>query len=269
MINSQIRKKNNVTVIGNIDAPQTMIFAHGFGTDQTAWKIVSSEFQNDYKIILYDNVGGGNSDPAAFSPLKYNQLEAYANDLLDICESLQVKNAIMVGHSVSGMISLLAAINQPQYFSKLILIGASACYLNDGDYIGGFEQSALDHLYQTMNTNYQAWVSGFAPIAMGNADNPQLAEHFVRSLNAIRPDVALSVSRVIFQSDYRDILHKLGKPTLLIQAKDDIAVPLQAAEFLHRQITGSHLTLINATGHFPHISAPNEVIAAMKEFLWK
>lgn len=260
-------KKNNVTVIGNIESERAMIFAHGFGIDQTTWHEVSAAFLQDYKVILYDNVGAGKSDPEAFSPLKYNNLKTYANDLIDICETLQVNDAVMVGHSVSGMISMLACIKAPQYFSKLIMIGASPRYLNDDDYFGGFEQNDLDALYQAMNTNYQAWVSGFAPLAMRNPDNPRLAEQFAAILNSIRPDIAQSVARVIFQSDYRSELHRLKKPTLLIHARRDIAVPDYVADYLHEHIADSQLNVIDASGHFPHMSAPDQVISAIKNFI--
>lgn len=264
MMNSA--KKNNVKLVGKLDGP-TIIFAHGFGTDQNAWSKVSAAFLADYRVILFDNVGGGSSDPEAFSPNKYDSLEAYVDDLIDICTDYDVKNAIMVGHSVSGMISLLTATKKPDFFSKLILVGASPRYLNDVDYVGGFEQQDLDALFDTMANNYFAWVSGFSAAAMANPENPHLAENFAASLNAIRPDIAQSVARVIFQSDYRSELPKLDKPTLLIQAKEDIAVPLDVAEYLNKQIAKSKLEVVNAYGHFPHMSAPDEIINSVKNFI--
>jgi sigma-B regulation protein RsbQ len=261
-----VAKKNNVKLIGNLDGP-TIIFAHGFGTDQSAWSKVSEAFIQKYRIILFDNVGGGNSDPEAFSPNKYDSLYAYVGDLIDICEEYKVKAAIMVGHSVSGMISLLTAIKRPEFFSKLVLVGASPRYLNDVDYVGGFEQQDLDSLYDTMANNYFAWVSGFSAAAMANPDRPQLSENFANTLNAIRPDIAQSVARVIFQSDYRVELLKLDKETLLVQAKEDIAVPQDVAEYLNKHIAHSKLLVVEAYGHFPHMSAPNEIINAIEQFI--
>lgn len=259
-------KKNNVKQVGNPDGP-TIIFAHGFGTDQNAWTKVSEAFFENYNVILFDNVGGGASDPEAFSPNKYNSLYAYVDDLIDICTDYQVKDAIMVGHSVSGIISVLTAIKRPEFFAKLILVGASPRYLNDIDYVGGFEQKDLDNIYDTMANNYFAWVSGFSAAAMGNPENPQFAENFAGTLNQIRPDIAQSVARVIFQSDYRSELIKLNKPTLLIQAQEDIAVPLEVATFLHQNIVNSKLEVVEAYGHFPHISAPEEIIKSLKNFI--
>lgn len=251
--------KNNVNVIGNLEGP-TLLFAHGFGTDQHAWDLVAQAFKSDYRIILYDNVGGGKADPDSYSANKYTSLEPYAQDLIDICEAYQVKDAIFIGHSVSSMIGLLATLQRPEFFSKMILIGASPRYLNDTNYVGGFEQEGLNQFYDTMATNYFAWVSGFSSAAMANPENPQLAENFAMTLKAIRPDIAQSVARVIFQSDYRNELPKLDKPTLLIQANEDIAVPLSVAEYLHNNIPDSQMKVVNAFGHFPHISAPQEII---------
>ncbi|TDQ06330.1 alpha/beta fold hydrolase [Pedobacter metabolipauper] len=260
-------KKNNVTLEGNVNAGKTIIFAHGFGTDKTSWDIVKQAFAADYRLVLYDNVGGGNADPKAYSPLKYNTLNTYADDLLAIAKELDLKDAIVVGHSVSSMICLIAAVKAPQCFSKMILIGASPRYLDDDGYFGGFNQQVLNDMYENMTNNYYAWVSGFSAVAMANPDKPELGEGFAKTLAAIRPDIALSVAKVIFESDIRKELTKLNKPTLLIQTKEDIAVPAAVAEYLNENISGSTLTYVNATGHFPHISAPQEIISAIKAFI--
>ncbi len=259
--------KNNVTIINGDEYKDTIIFAHGFGTDQSAWSKVAAAFSTDYRLLLYDNVGAGQSDPAAFSPNKYDTLHSYADDLLDICKTLDIEDAIVVGHSVSGMVSVLAAIREPHRFKKMVLVGASPRYLDDAGYKGGFDQVSLDALYQAMANNYFAWVSGFATAAMANPDRPQLAESFAGSLSAIRPDIAQSVARVIFQSDHRDVLSQLQVDTLLLQTQQDIAVPMDVAVFLNQSITNSKLEVVAAEGHFPHISAPEEIISAIKRFL--
>ena len=263
----QVIAKNNVNVYGNPESARTIVFGHGFGTDQKGWDAVLPAFEKDYRLVVYDNVGGGAAAPEAFSPNKYDTLKSYADDLIDICDTLKLKDVIMVGHSVSGMISLIASLKRPDLFSKLILVGASPRYLNDVGYVGGFDQATLDAFYAQMSTNYFAWVSGFAPAAMANADRPALAQSFAETLKSVRPDIAQSVARVIFQSDHRKDVPLLQKQTLLLQTSNDIAVPIEVAEFLHKNISNSTLIVMKAEGHFPHISAPDEVIAALKSFI--
>jgi sigma-B regulation protein RsbQ len=264
-----IQKKNNVTIEGNLQSPKTLVFAHGFGTDQTAWNWVKEAFKDDYRLVLYDNVGAGGADPDAYCPIKYNALSTYADDMLDILADLELYDATIIAHSVSSMITLLAANKAPQYFSKMVFVGASPRYIDDEsvNYTGGFTQPALNSMYEAMTTNYYAWVDGFSVYAMGNPEKPELGEHFAYTLSALRPDVALDVARVIFESDARSGLAKLDKEVLLLQTKEDIAVPGIVADYLHEHIKHSKLKFLNATGHFPHISAPNEVIAAIKTFI--
>ena len=269
MTDSVVLKKNNVSVEGNLTASQTIVFANGFGTDQTAWKEVKTSFAANYKLVLFDNVGSGQADPQAYSPIKYNTLNTYAEDMIAILEALGVKNSILVAHSVSSMIGLLAAIKVPGLFAKLILIGASPRYLNDekNGYVGGFTQPVLDSMYEAMTANYYAWVSGFSGMAMANADRPELGEYFAGTLLDIRPDIALSVSKTIFESDVRAELQKLDKPVLLLQSQHDIAVPDAVAIYLNEQIKGSQVVILDAEGHFPHICAADQVVSAAQSFL--
>lgn len=260
-------QKNNVTVKGNPNATQTIIFGHGFGTNQQIWATVAEPFMKDYKVVLYDLAGARPGDSSTFNPEAYDTLYAYAEDLIAICETLKIENAIYVGHSVSGMIGLLAYTKKPQYFSKMVFLGASPRYINSEDYTGGFTQEALNDLYNNMSTNYYAWISGFAPYVMSNNDKPQLAQQFATWLGEIRPDIAVSVARTIFQSDYRDKLAQLRIPTLLIHNDNDPAVPVSVGRYMHEQIADSKLEMIRAEGHFPHLSAPNEVIGVIQQFV--
>jgi sigma-B regulation protein RsbQ len=258
-----VLKRHNVTVMGA--GEQTLMFAHGFGTDQSAWGQVADAFKDKYRIVLFDNMG--KTDPELFSPYKYDSLQPYADDLVEITKTLGLKDVILIGHSVSGMVGLLSILKEPGLFSRLVMVGASPRYLNDTGYVGGFEQADLDGFYNAMETNYYAWVGGFAPAAMTYPDKPELADGFAATLTEIRPDIAQSVSRTIFQSDYRSELPKLKLPTLIIQSSNDIAVPQAVGEYLHKNIAGSKLVQVSATGHFPHISAPGQVIEAIREFI--
>lgn len=259
--------RNNVTIAGNLEAGCTMVFVHGFGTDQTAWKDVAASFAADFRIVLLDNVGAGKSDPAAFVQHHYLNLHAYAADLLEVCAALKLDSAILVGHSLGAMACLLAATKSPSRFSRLVLIGASPRYRNQEGYQGGFAKSDLDQIYHAVSERYQEWAESFAPIAMGNPDRPNLAQYFAETLKAIPSDRTLTVLCSIFQSDHRADLPKLTLPTLLIQSREDVAVPLAVAEYLNQHIKGSRLSVIDAVGHLPHVSAPAEVVAAMREFL--
>lgn len=262
---SSILQRNNVKLLGN--GSQTIIFAHGFGSDQTAWRHQLPAFASNYRIVLFDHVGAGLSDLAAYSPRRYSSIYSYAEDLLDLCAELKLTQCILVGHSVSGMVSLLAALVEPHCFSQLIFVSASPRYLNDNGYIGGFEQSDLDALYAAMSSNYYAWASGFAPLAMGNPDKPELATEFAKTLAAIRPDIAQAVARVIFQSDHRAELPRLKVPTVILQSSNDIAVPPEVGRYMADKIPNSQLIPIAATGHLPHLSAPDTVTSAIASCL--
>jgi sigma-B regulation protein RsbQ len=257
--------RNHVQVLGQ--GSQTVIFAHGFGSDQTAWRHQVAAFESAYRIVLFDHVGAGQSDMVAYSPRRYSSLYSYAGDLLELCAELKLSEVILVGHSVSGMVSLLAAVIDPDRFRQLFFIGASPRYLNDPStcYIGGFEQSDLDTLYASMSTNYYAWASGFAPLAMGNPERPELAIEFANTLSAIRPDIAQAVARVIFQSDHRAELPRLKVPTVILQSSDDIAVPPSVGQYMADKIPDAKLIPINARGHLPHISAPDVVTKTLAE----
>lgn len=252
--------KNNISVFGNLQSERTLIFAHGFGSDQSCWRWVLPGFLKDFKIVLYDNVGSTEQNAFYYDPDKYKSLEDYADDLIALCHELNIKQAIMVAHSVSGMITLLALEKDPELFSKAFFIGASPRYLNDKNYIGGFEREDLLALYKEMQSNFIHWVHGFAPVIIGNEDKPELAAEFSRTLSKIRPDIAVDVARVIFESDFRHRLTKLNIPVIIIQSHNDVTVPLEVGEYLLTHIYRSKLFIIDAKGHFPQLSAPREII---------
>lgn len=262
---TSILKRNHVNIVGN--GRQTIIFAHGFGSDQTTWRHQVKAFEAKYRIVLFDHVGTGKSDLSAYSSRRYSTLYSYAEDLLDLCTELKLSQCILVGHSVSGMVSLLAALTEPNYFQRLVFISASPRYLNDVGYFGGFEQSDLDAFYAAMSSNYYAWASGFAPLAMGNPERPELGAEFARTLLALRPDIAQAIARVIYQSDHRAELPHLSIPTAILQSSNDIAVPPEVGFYMAEKIPKSKLIQIPAQGHLPHLSAPDEVIKAIASCL--
>ncbi|ASZ12533.1 alpha/beta hydrolase [Chitinophaga pendula] len=264
-----IIQKNNIHIIGNPDATQTLVFGHGFGIDQRSFAQVTPAFENEYKIVLFDNVGGGAADINAYSPKRYESINGYVADVADILQQLNLQHVTFVGHSVSGMIGLLTAVQHTDSIEKLILLGSSPRYLNDPEkgYIGGFDQPTLDSLFETMEGNYHAWAAGFSVLAMRNDDRPELAAAFAASLQAIRPDIAIQVAKAIFYLDYRNELAKVTQPALIIQTTNDIAVPAIVSEYLEANIPGSKRVSVQTQGHFPQISAPEEVIEAIRSFL--
>lgn len=259
--------KSHVTVIGNPAASRTLVFVHGFGTDQHAWDAVAAAFLPEYRVVLFDTAGAGQFAPEAFESSKYISLKGFVQDLIDICATLKLSNAILIGHSVGAMIGALATLQQPGFFSKLVMIGASPRYMDDDNYVGGFTKADIDNVFSSMAEKYHEWVLGFAPHMMGNPHRTELADYLATTLSAIPPKTALTIAHAIFNSDVRAEIAKIAIPTLLIQAQQDSAVPLDVAHYLHRHIAGSTLNVINASGHLPHISAPDAVVAAIQNFL--
>lgn len=253
---------HNVRVLGS--GERTIVMAHGFGTDQSVWKHLVPHLVNDYKVVLYDNMGAGPTNPDYFDFDRYSTLEGYAYDLLAILEELRIDSCIFVGHSVSAVVGALASTSRPDLFSKLIMLSASPRYLNDVDYFGGFEQEDLEQLFEAMSSNYKAWVSGFAPLAVGGDMDSVAVQEFSRTLFNIRPDIALSVAQTIFQSDMRDVLGMVTVPCHILQSTKDLAVPVVVSEYLHRHLGGDSIVeVMTSDGHLPQLSSPDIVIPVL------
>ena len=257
--------RHNVRVTGA--GSQPMMFAHGFGCDQNMWRFVSPAFEQQYKVVLFDYVGAGRSDFSAYDKRKYSTLRGYADDVLDICRALALSKVIFVGHSVSAMIGALAAIKAPEQFDRLVMVGPSPRYLNDDGYVGGFGRKDIEGLLESLDSNYLGWSSAMAPVIMGNPDRPELGEELTNSFCRTDPAIAAQFARVTFLSDNREDLVKVPVPTLVLQCSDDVIAPRSVGEYVHDRIPHSHLVNLAATGHCPNLSAPEETIAAIRDFL--
>src|SRR6202162_3921931 len=231
------------------------------------WRFLAPAFEAEFRTVLFDHVGAGGSDLFAYDPEKYATLSGYADDVLEIGEQLALNGAVFVGHSVSSMIGVLASLKNPQLFESLVLVGPSPRYINDGDYISGFEAAQIEELLEFLDDNYMGWSAAMAPMIMGNPDRPELGEELVNSFCRTDPEIAKAFARVTFLSDNRSDLAKASVPTLILQAKEDIIASMQVGEFVHRQIPGSEMVVLDATGHCPNLSAPKEVVSAIQAFV--
>ncbi|OWK31779.1 alpha/beta fold hydrolase [Sphingomonas mucosissima] len=256
-----LARKHRVNVVGSGD--EVIVLSHGLGTDQGAWREIVPALTDRFTVVLYDLPGAGPLLPEDFHPSNYTEISAFADDMLSLLDELGIERCCYLGHSVSGMIGVLAAIEAPSKFDQLVLLAASPRYLDEEGYVGGFRQEDLDTLFEAMTSNYQAWVAGFAPHAIG--DNvPAAVSQFSSGLLAMRPDVTARIARMIFQSDVRSLLPLLQVPTLLIHSRNDIAVPEAVAHYLHAHMSSSTLVWIDAPGHLPHLSAPDQVKAILR-----
>ena len=258
--------RNNVQDFGK--GSQPMMFAHGFGCDQNMWRLVTPAFEEDYRIILFDYVGSGRSDLAAYDADRYSRLDGYAQDILDICHALDLRDVILVAHSVSSMIAVLAANREPERFERLVLVGPSPRYINDPpDYVGGFERSDIEGLLEMMDRNYIGWANFLGPAIMKNPDRPELGEELAASFCSTDPVIARRFAEATFFADNRDDLAQTRTPSLILQCAEDMIAPTEVGEYVHRNLEGSTLRMMKATGHCPHMSHPEETIEAIREYL--
>jgi sigma-B regulation protein RsbQ len=244
-----------------------MLFAHGFGCDQNMWRLITPAFADTYRIVTFDYVGHGRSDLSAYDPYRYLSLQGYADDVLDIVRELDLRDVVLVGHSVSAMIGVLAANREPERFAALVMIGPSPRYLDDEGYVGGFSRSDIDELLESLESNYLGWSSAMAPVIMGRPDRPELGAELTNSFCRTDPKIAAEFARVTFLSDNREDLPKVSVPCLVLQASQDAIAPPVVGEYVHAQLPDSRLTVLDAVGHCAHLSAPDETIAAIKAFL--
>jgi sigma-B regulation protein RsbQ len=263
---NSVLHRNSVRVSGNLHG-RPIIFAHGFGCDQNVWREVAPQFAHDFAVVTYDHVGAGDSDLTAYDRGKYDSLDGYASDLLEIIRELDLHDAIFVGHSVSSMIGVLASNREPSRFGSLILVGPSARYVNAENYVGGFDQTDIDSLLDALDLNYLGWSSTIAPVIMGNADRPDLGDELTANFCRIDPVIASQFAKVTFLSDNRDDLSRVSVRTLILQSSDDVIAPLSAGAYVHEQIAGSTMVVLTSQGHIPNLSDPEQLVREISAFI--
>ena len=257
-------ERNNVTMRGE---GRPIVFAHGFGCSQDMWRVVAPHFVDDHRVVLFDHVGAGASDLSAYRPGKYDSLEGYAGDLVEILEQLDLRDVVFVGHSVGAIIGLLAANRDPSRFGSLVLVGPSPRYVDNDDYTGGFSQADIDALLDGLDANYFGWSETIAPVIMGAPDQPELAEELNDSFCRTDPSIARHFARVTFLSDNRRDLAEVTVPTLVIQSSDDVIAPVAVGRYVAAQIPDSELVIVPVTGHCAHLSAPDLVVDSIRTFI--
>jgi sigma-B regulation protein RsbQ len=260
------RERHNVHLSG-AEGAQPMLLAHGFGCDQQIWRHVAPAFEDDYRVVLFDHVGAGGSDLSAYEPERYAALDGYADDVLQICRELDLADVVFVGHSVSAMIGVLAAIREPDRFARLVLVGPSPRYIDDDGYVGGFTREDIEGLLESLDDNWLGWASQMAPVIMGNPDRPELGQELTNSFCRTDPDIARRFARVTFMSDNRADLPKVTTPSLVLQCSEDAIAPEAVGAYVRDHLAGSRLVHLRATGHCPSLSAPEETIEAIRAYL--
>ena len=258
--------RNGVRVSG-VPTGRPMLFAHGFGCDSSMWRLVTPDFEVDHRVITFDHVGHGGSDLAAYDPEKYDSLNGYAEDVAELCRAMDLTDVVFVGHSVSAMIGVLAAQKAPERIGALVMIGPSPRYVDDEGYTGGFGREDIAGLLASLEANHLGWSATMAPVIMGNAERPELGEELTNSFCRTDPAIARQFARVTFLSDNRADLAGVAVPSLVLQCSEDVIAPETVGRYVHEQVPGSVFTRLAATGHCPHLSAPEETTAAIRAFL--
>jgi sigma-B regulation protein RsbQ len=263
---SDILKKMNVNQT-SVSSEHTLLFVHGYGCNQDMWRFIVPKFKDYYNIILVDLVGFGKSSIDEYDFDKYSTLHGHADDIVELCNYLNLKNVVLIGHSVSAMIGALATIKSPERFSALVMVAPSPRYINDKDYIGGFSKEDIDNLLQDMDINLNTWSANIAPLVMGNPDRPSLTKELEESFCKLDPKIAMHFANVTFRSDNREDLKKIPVNTLVIQCKNDALVSEEIGRYVHKNIKNSSYSLIDTNGHCPHLSNPELTYDSIIKFL--
>ena len=244
-----------------------MVFLHGLGADQASWRLLVPHFEPAYQIIKLDLVGSGGSQLSHYNHERHGNLAGHADDLLDVLRTLALHNVVFVGHSVGAMIGVIAAVREPQRFRKMVLISPSPRFINEKGYVGGFEQKDINELLAAMDADYHGWSRSISPVMMGAEESSELVMELTNSFVRTNPEIARHFARITFLSDTRAELGFLTRPTLVVQSAHDVIAPLAVGHYLNEQLADSRIAVIETGGHCPHLSAPQQTLAAINGFL--
>ncbi|MEZ0162641.1 alpha/beta fold hydrolase [Streptomyces griseorubens] len=261
-----ILRRNNVRVTGATSG-RPVVLVHGFGCDQNMWRLVEPLLAEDHPLVLFDYVGAGRSELSAWQEDRYSSLDGYARDLVEVLEELDLRDAVVVGHSVSSMTAVLAAAAAPERIGALVMVCPSPRYIDEDGYRGGFSAQDIDELLESLESNYLGWSATMAPVIMGNPDRPELGEELTNSFCATDPDIARVFARATFLSDSRKDLETVTVPTLILECEQDVIAPREVGAYVHASVPGSELVTLDAVGHCPQLSAPEATASAVRAFL--
>lgn len=245
----------------------TLLLVHGYGCDQTMWRFLTPMLSDRYRVVSYDLAGCGQADLSAYDVERYATLHGHADDLLQIVQEFGAPRTVVVGHSVAAMIGMLATIRRPELFAGQVMIGPSPCFINDDDYVGGYNREDIDGLLEFMIADYQAWSAAMGPAIMGAPDRPALALELSNRFRCNSPEIAKHFGRVTFTADHRADVPRSSVPALILQCSDDLIAPREVGEYLHRHLPNSTLAVVDNVGHCPHFSSPGASYDLIDGFL--
>ncbi|GHJ57953.1 hydrolase [Nocardioides sp. OK12] len=258
--------RHHVSVTGRHDAPP-LVLVHGFGCDQHMWRYVAPAFEDSHRVVLMDLIGAGGGDLSGYDSERYSELEGYAADITAVVRELDLHGAVLVGHSVSAMLVAMTQLEEPERVAGLVMVAPSPRYIDEPGYTGGFGEEDVDELLDSLAGNYLGWSSAMAPAIMGNSERPELGEELTESFCRMDPAVARRFATATFRSDSRDLLPRIGVPTLVLQCTDDVIAPVAVGEYVAEQVPDGRLVMLEATGHCPNLSAPEATTRAIASFL--
>ncbi|KAG2718555.1 hypothetical protein I3843_03G217600 [Carya illinoinensis] len=266
LLENGISTSMNSKIIGS--GSEVIVLAHGFGGDQSVWDKILPSLAQHCRVLVFDwTFSGAVEDPNLYDPVKYSSYDAFADDLISLLDEMNLQSLVFIGHSMSGMIGCIASIKRPELFKRLVLIGSSPRYINMDGYEGGFGNSDIDQIIANVESNYQNWTSAFASLVV-DAKDPLSVEKFAKCLKRMRPEVALPLAKIVFQSDEREVLEKVITPCTIIQTTNDYVVPNSVALYMQKKIKGkSTVEMIEGDGHFPQLTAHLQLLEVLRRVL--
>lgn len=260
-----LKKRFHLRRVG--EGKKLLFFIHGFASNQKSWQWIEEDLKKDYQLLFMDLAGAGESDPQYYTPERYDSLNGYVEDVLEVLSAYELQEVILIGHSVGGLIALLAGDKARHCVQQVFMIGTSPRYLNDQEYFGGFTEEEVYQVLHLMEENFLGWASYTSKIALPPELSASGHDHVEKSFAKSRSQVTHQFLKLTLLMDHRALLKEVQVPTVILQCAKDSFVPLAAAKYLEAQIHGSILHILSAKGHYPQVSHPEETIEAIRRHI--